>query len=82
MSKSLSFASTSAPFSIRRLITSNVFLKYTMKQWGQTPEEISPEVTARVPVLISYDNRYFQDRYQGVPTDGFTAMFARMSLSG
>ena len=63
---------------IAQFVYENVFLKYTMKQWGQTPEEISPEVTARVPVLISYDNRYFQDRYQGVPTDGFTAMFARM----
>lgn len=56
----------------------NIFLKYTMKQWGQTPEEISPEVTGRVPVLISYDNRYFQDKYQGVPKDGFTPMFERM----
>lgn len=56
----------------------NVFLKYTMKQWGQTPEEISPEVTGRVPVVISYDNRYFKDKYQGVPLDGFTPMFERM----
>lgn len=56
----------------------NIFLKYTMKQWGQTPEEISPEVTGRVPVLISYDNRYFQDKYQGVPKHGFTPMFERM----
>ena len=56
----------------------NIFLYYTMKQWGQKPEEISPEVTGRVPVLISYDNRYFQDKYQGVPKDGFTPMFEHM----
>lgn len=56
----------------------NVFLHYTMKQWGQTPEEISPEVTGRVPVLISRDNRYFQDKYQGMPLDGFTKMFENM----
>lgn len=56
----------------------NIFLYYTMKQWGQKPEEISPEVTGRVPVLISYDNRYFQDKYQGVPKDGYTAMFEKM----
>ena len=56
----------------------NVFLYYTMKQWGQTPEEISPEVTGRVPVVISYDNRYFKDKYQSVPVDGFTPMFAAM----
>lgn len=56
----------------------NIFLKYTMKQWGQKPEEISPEVTGRVPVLISRDNRYFQEPYQGVPEGGFTPMFERM----
>lgn len=63
---------------IAQYVYENVFLKYTMKQWGQKPEEISPEVTGRVPVLISYDNRYFQDKYQGVPKDGFTRLFARM----
>ena len=56
----------------------NVFLRYTMKQWGQKPEEISPEVTGRVPVVISHDDRYFGDKYQGVPKDGFTPMFERM----
>lgn len=63
---------------LAQYVYENVFLKYTMKQWGQTPDEISPEVTGRVPVLISYDNRYFQDQYQGVPADSFTEMFARM----
>ncbi len=63
---------------IAQYVYENVFLKYTMRQWGQTPEEISPQVTGRVPVLISYDNRYFQDKYQGVPADSFTQMFARM----
>ncbi len=63
---------------IAQFVYENIFLKYTMKQWGQKPEEISPEVTGRVPVLISHDDRYFQDRYQGVPKDGFTPMFERM----
>ncbi|MBO5070138.1 MAG: UDP-galactopyranose mutase [Roseburia sp.] len=63
---------------IAQYVYENIFLKYTMKQWGQKPEEISPEVTGRVPVLISYDNRYFQDKYQGVPKDGFTPMFEKM----
>ena len=49
-----------------------------MKQWGQTPEEIDPAVTERVPVLISYDNRYFQEPYQGMPLDGYTPMFKAM----
>ncbi len=56
----------------------NVFLHYTMKQWGQTPEEIDPEVTGRVPILLSYDNRYFQDKYQGMPKKGYTVMFEKM----
>lgn len=63
---------------IAQYVYENVFLRYTMKQWGQKPEDISPEVTGRVPVLISYDNRYFQDKYQGVPKDGFTPMFEKM----
>ena len=56
----------------------NIFLRYTMKQWGQTPEEIDPAVTGRVPVVISYDNRYFGDKYQGMPLEGFTPMFERI----
>lgn len=56
----------------------HVFLHYTMKQWGKKPEEISPKVTARVPVLVDYDNRYFQEPYQGVPKDGFTVLFKNM----
>ena len=56
----------------------NIFLKYTMKQWNQKPEEVDTSVTARVPVLISYDNRYFQDKYQGMPLDGYTKLFENM----
>ena len=56
----------------------NIFLHYTMKQWGQTPEEIDPAVTGRVPVVISYDNRYFQEPWQGMPLHGYTAMFEKM----
>ncbi len=56
----------------------HVFVRYTMKQWGQTPEEIDPATTARVPVRLSRDDRYFQDAYQGMPKDGYTAMFQKM----
>ncbi len=63
---------------IAEYVYQNIFLKYTMKQWGQKPEEISPEVTGRVPVVISYDNRYFKDKYQSVPLYGFTPMFEKM----
>jgi len=63
---------------IAAYVYENIFLHYTMKQWGQKPEEIDPAVTGRVPVLISYDNRYFQEPYQGMPSLGYTAMFKKM----
>ena len=66
---------------IRRVadyVYEHVFVHYTMKQWGQTPEEIDPNTTARVPVFLSRDDRYFQDTYQGMPLEGYTPMFERM----
>lgn len=63
---------------ISNYVYENVFLKYTMKQWGQKPEEVDASVTARVPVLLSRDNRYFQDEYQGMPENGYTPMFQKM----
>ena len=56
----------------------HVFVHYTMKQWGQTPEEIDPNTTARVPVFLSRDDRYFQDLYQGMPLEGYTALFTKL----
>ena len=56
----------------------NVFLYYTQKQWGLAPEEVDPSVTARVPVLVGRDNRYFQDAYQGMPLAGYTPLFENM----
>ena len=56
----------------------NVFVTYTMKQWGLKPEEIDPNTTARVPVFVGTDCGYFTDPYQGLPTEGYTAIFERM----
>ena len=56
----------------------NVFYGYTTKQWGMTPEELDFSVTSRVPVYISTDNRYFHDKYQGIPARGYTKMFERI----
>lgn len=66
---------------IAEYVYNNIFLKYTMKQWGQTPNEVDASVTARVPVVISHDNRYFHDKYQKMPKDGFTKMFDNMLSS-
>ncbi len=63
---------------LAQYVYDHVFVRYTMKQWGQKPEEIDPAVTARVPVFISEDCRYFQDTYQGMPLNGYTPLFASM----
>lgn len=63
---------------VAKYVYDNVFLGYTMKQWGKTPEEIDPTVTQRVPVYLSYEEGYFQNPYQGMPQEGYTAMFQRM----
>lgn len=63
---------------IASYVYENIFLKYTMKQWGKSPKEIDPAVSGRVPVLLSRDDRYFQDTYQGIPLHGYTALFERL----
>jgi len=60
---------------IAEYVYENIFLYYTMKQWGQRPEEIDSQVTGRVPVVISRDNSYFGEKYQGIPQGGYTSMF-------
>lgn len=59
-------------------IYENIFYHYTKKQWGVGPEELDQSVTARVPVYISRDDRYFQDKYQAMPSKGYTRLFAQM----
>lgn len=58
-----------------------VFLNYTIKQWGASPKDIDSSLTARVPVLISKDSRYFQDKYQGIPLEGYSKMIEKMLAS-
>ena len=63
---------------LAQYVYDKVFLNYTLKQWGLKPEELDPSVTARVPIYISRDNRYFQDKYQGIPEFGFTQLIKNM----
>lgn len=55
-----------------------IFLNYTTKQWGVSPKDVDGAVTARVPVYLSLDDRYFQDKYQGIPLDGYSAVVEKM----
>ena len=51
---------------------------YTEKQWGRPCAELPAFIIRRLPVRFTYDNNYFNARYQGIPMDGYTAMVARM----
>lgn len=55
-------------------IYEKIFLHYTEKQWRLPPEKISGAVTARVPIFIGRDDRYFNDRFQAVPKLGYTKL--------
>lgn len=54
------------------------FRGYTKKQWGLDPSELDKSVTSRVPTRTNSDDRYFQDEFQQMPLDGYTAMFEKM----
>ena len=63
---------------VGRELYEKFFRNYTRKQWGLDPSELDPSVTARVPVRMSHDDRYFGDTYQAMPLQGYTRMFERM----
>ena len=52
---------------------------YTAKQWQTDPRELAAEIISRLPVRYTYDNRYFSDTYEGLPTNGYTAWLEKMA---
>ncbi|TPK63844.1 UDP-galactopyranose mutase [Mesorhizobium sp. B2-4-15] len=55
------------------------FIKgYTAKQWQTDPRELPAQIIARLPVRFTFDDGYFNDRFQGQPMDGYTAIFEKM----
>jgi UDP-galactopyranose mutase len=54
------------------------FLHYTRKQWNKEPSELSPIVCGRIPVRTNADCRYFTDKYQFMPKNGYTVMIKNM----
>jgi UDP-galactopyranose mutase len=54
------------------------FRTYTKKQWDLEPKDLSPSVCGRIPVRTNEDCRYFEDKYQFVPSNGYTELFKRM----
>ena len=64
------------------LVGRDVFEKlvkgYTEKQWGRDCKDLPSFIIRRLPVRFTYDNNYFNDRYQGIPIGGYTAIVERM----
>jgi UDP-galactopyranose mutase len=52
---------------------------YTAKQWQTDPRDLPPEIITRLPVRYTFDNRYFADRYEGLPRDGYASWLERMA---
>jgi UDP-galactopyranose mutase len=62
-----------------QFVFDKIYRNYTLKQWGLPPEKLDFEATTRrVPVRLNEDDRYFQHRFQGLPQDGYTALFQKM----
>jgi UDP-galactopyranose mutase len=51
---------------------------YTAKQWRKDPKELPKEIIKRLPVRFTYDNNYFNDKYQGIPIGGYTQIFKKL----
>ena len=52
---------------------------YTAKQWQTDPTQLDAAIISRLPVRYTFDNRYFNDTYEGLPVDGYTAWLTRMA---
>ncbi|WP_204988018.1 UDP-galactopyranose mutase [Sporolactobacillus pectinivorans] len=64
------------------LIGTDIYMRlikgYTEKQWGQKAKDLPAFIIKRLPVRFTYDNNYFNDKYQGIPTGGYTQIVEKM----
>ena len=63
---------------VGRELYEKFFQGYTRKQWERDPSELDKSVCARIPLRTNEDDRYFGDKFQNMPADGYTAIFERM----
>jgi UDP-galactopyranose mutase len=63
---------------VGRELYETFFQGYTRKQWGLDPSELDKSVTSRVPTRTNTDDRYFTDKFQAMPAEGYTRMFEKM----
>jgi UDP-galactopyranose mutase len=55
------------------------FIKgYTTKQWGREPKHLPASIIKRLPIRLTFDDNYFNDKYQGIPNGGYTQIFEKM----
>ncbi|MBF0471925.1 MAG: UDP-galactopyranose mutase, partial [Gammaproteobacteria bacterium] len=59
-------------------IYQKLFRGYSRKQWGLDPDLLSAEVIARVPLVVSRDDDYFADQWQGIPVSGYSKMVEKI----
>ncbi len=63
---------------VGRELYDKLFKPYTIKQWDRDPATMAPSVLARIPVRSNFDDRYFEDKYQALPVDGYTSIVKNM----
>ena len=63
---------------VGRELCDKIFRGYTRKQWNLDLSELSPNVLARIPTRTNCDDRYFTDRHQAMPAEGYTPLFERL----
>jgi UDP-galactopyranose mutase len=66
---------------VGRTVYEKLIKGYTAKQWKKDPKLLPKDIIKRLPVRFTYDNNYFNDTYQGIPTGGYTKIFEKL-LSG
>lgn len=66
---------------VGRELYEKIFKHYTIKQWNKDPSELSAEVLARIPLRANFDTRYFDDKYQVLPREGYTKFVENMLAS-
>jgi UDP-galactopyranose mutase len=63
---------------VGKMLYENFIVGYTQKQWQTDPKSLPAEIINRLPVRFNYDDRYFDDTYQGLPSEGYSKWFANM----
>jgi UDP-galactopyranose mutase len=57
----------------------NIFIKeYTIKQWSRSPQKLPCSIIKRIPIRLNFNDNYFNDKYQGIPVNGFTKIFLEL----